>query len=214
MFIRPLDRHLQILKLCLIKIKFSFARIEQTRLSNSDTMTDLNETATNNKKDFLSSEEQHQHNLLHHNHHHHHYHHHHQNYETDSKGRKMSMPLPPIELFVDDPEDKLAQKLTNSDKSTKSEPIDSIKTLKNKKESRVNAFRQASTSVDTIDTVSSDNDFNSDGSEFGSGSNLDELQKKLPDVQAKIAELLKLNVKKFYHTLVPKKPNCLDYLNI
>jgi len=164
----------------------------QTKLSNSETMTSLNDDVYGNEK----NEQQDSH---HNQSHHHHHHHHHHNQKIDSKGRKYSMPLPPVEFFVDDPDDTLnaskksAQPLTTNDVLQKN-PTESISIGKTNKESKIDNFRQASTSVETIDTISSENDINSDGSEFGSGNNMAELQKKLPDVQKKIAELLKLNV--------------------
>ena len=109
------------------------------------------------------------------------------------------MPLPPVEFFVDDPEDTLnkttkkSTQLQTTNDSTKANQTESIAIEKHNKE--LSNIRQVSTSVETIDTISSENEINSDGSEFGSGNNMAELQKKLPEVQKKIAELLKLNVK-------------------
>ena len=133
---------------------------------------------------------------------HQHHHHHHQHQHNHHEARKYSIPLPPIEFFVDDSEENNAEKKPvepevneSGDNVTTDEQTQPIRVPKLKKESKMNAFRQqSSTSVDTIDTVSSDNEVNSDGSEFGSGNNLDELQKKLPEVQQKIGQMLKLNV--------------------
>lgn len=155
----------------------------QTKISNSETMTGLNSDGNTNDQE--DSHRQH--------------HHHHNHQKNDSKGRKYSMPLPPVEFFVDDPEDTLnkttkkSTQLQTTNDSTKANQTESIAIEKPNKE--LSNFRQVSTSVETIDTISSENEINSDGSEFGSGNNMAELQKKLPEIQKKIAELLKLNVK-------------------
>jgi hypothetical protein len=163
----------------------------QNKLSNSDTLSSLNDNQSTdeaNKKEQQETQHRHQHTN------------HYNSQKNDSKGRKYSMPLPPVEFFVDDPEETLektpqsAQSLEANANAQTNQITDSIKIHQTKKDPRLSAFRQASTSVETIDTVSSDNEINSDGSEFGSGNNIAELQKKLPEVQKKISELLKLNV--------------------